>query len=122
MAKGQKQRSKKRKPGRSAAVSVSPERYLKLLERLLSAQASASEGNEVHWDFGRGERPQKIMAELAFVAKKEGIQLEMVMKDSSFRFVFPESEPAAQPFRVVRGDKLVTDGVLDPPLAQDAPS
>lgn len=68
-------------------------RYQKLLLALLEAWESSDQGKDVFWDYGPGERPQKIIAEFRCVAKRESIPVKTTNLGSSLKMSFPHSVP-----------------------------
>ncbi len=119
MAKKKARASRKTLKTKSAAgvTSLPEDRYIRILESLLAAWHSDREGNHVSWDFGPGERPQKIMAEFAFVAKKEGIEVKLVKRAQHFRFFFPPvEEDEVRPVRevqVIQNGEVVESLILE---------
>ena len=96
--------AKKRKKKKATTLTLSPDRYQKLLLILLEAWESAKEGQAVYWDLGPGERPQKISDEFLLVAKREKIPLKIQRGSKSLTLLFPEDFPSAKPFRVLGKD------------------
>ena len=90
--------SRKRKPKSksNSPPNLSEARYRKLLIILLDAWESAEQGQEVFWDFGSGERPQKILGEFQWVAKREKVPVQIKNLGTSLRFTFPPRRQCLQ--------------------------
>lgn len=82
-------KKRKRKSTQKPTVSLTEARYQKLLLILIEAWDSSSCGQDLFWDFGSGERPQKIISEFQFVAKKESIPLVITHVGESLKLAFP---------------------------------
>ena len=81
-------------------ISLTSARYEKLLLILLEAWDASQEGQNVFWDLGPGERPQKISGEFLHVAKKEKIPLMIKKGSKSLCLIFPERTKKETAFRV----------------------
>lgn len=91
---------KKMRKGRSQS-NLSPQspRYQTLLLRLVEAWELADGAHEIFWDFGPGERPQKILAEFQQIAGQEKIPVRLTNLGNSLRLRFPEKP--AKPDKIV---------------------
>jgi len=86
MSRKRKPKSKSNSPPR-----LSDARYQKLLIILLDAWESSEQGQDVFWDYGSGERPQKILEAFLWVAKRENVPVKIKNLGTSLRFTFPPS-------------------------------
>jgi len=80
--------------------NLSPSRYQHLLMVLIEAWEASDQGQDAYWDLGKGERPQKTMAEFALVAKKESIPVIITRHQSSLKLHFPEPKSKESSIRV----------------------
>ncbi len=105
---------KKRAKSKASGVSLSPERYEKILLILLEALEAAKEGQSIYWDLGPGERPQKISAEFLHVAKQEKISLLIRRGSKSLNLIFPDLKKGPTGFRVRGKDgQMLAEGTED---------
>lgn len=80
---------------------------------LIESWDASDQDHDVYWDFGKGERPQKTMAEFALVAKKESIPVVITRHKSSLKLHFPEPSSKEASIRV-RSPKGVLKAEVSP--------
>ena len=92
--------AKRKSKPKPAGVNLSVESYKRILMVLLEAWEAVERGEAAYWDFGPGERPQKISQELLHVAKKENIPLKIQRGPRSLALLFGAKKSQDQAFRV----------------------
>lgn len=106
MAKKQKPRKKKQKP---YIPNLSPNQYERYFHALEAGEVAAHEQQAVYWDLGPGERPDKVLADMRFVARKEKIPVVIdKSKGRSLVLVYTSQKPETT-VRVKRGDDVLSE-------------
>lgn len=106
MAKKQKPRKKKQKP---YVPNLTPNQYNRYFHALEAGEVSAHEQQAVYWDLGPGERPNKVLADMRYVARKEKIPVVIdKSRGRSLILVYTSQKPETT-VRVKRGDSVLSD-------------
>ncbi|MCP4407109.1 MAG: hypothetical protein GY807_04985 [Gammaproteobacteria bacterium] len=106
--------AKKKKPRTSKkpthyTPNLSPQRYERYYLALEEGEVAAHADDAVYWDLGPGERPDKVLADMRYVAKKENIPVKIMKGHGRFLKLFYLSDKPQSAVRVRRGDEVITE-------------
>ena len=89
--------------------NLSPQRYERYYLALEEGEVAAHEDQAVYWDLGPGERPDKVLADMRYVAKKEKVSVKIVKGSGRYLKLLYLSDKLQSAVRVRRGDEVLSD-------------
>lgn len=103
-----KQKSRKKKP-KHYVPRLTPNQYERYFHALEAGEVSAHEQQAVYWDLGPGERPDKVLADMRYVARKEKIPVIIdKTKGRSLVLVYTSQKPETM-VRIKRDDHVLNE-------------
>lgn len=100
---GSKKKRRKTKPYQPSLTEAQYNRYFLALEE----GEVNHENQNVYWDLGPGERPERVMADMRYVARKAEIPVKISKGKGNFLILHYQKSSAPASISVRRGSKTV---------------